>query len=259
MNPIKVWISDEDLADIYTSAYWNDIEKERSKQWWIADGEYEPCRRYLETSGLLEEYRLAENLIKESGLAGLTVVDLAAGTGWASALLTKLACVSSVVAVEISKHRLDSLFEHSFEMLGGEESKVTRCLGSFYDLKIAPETVDVVFMSQAFHHADRPFELLGQCDRVLKPGGLILLAGEHRISPAKLAARFLLFVSKNRRFPESFQEIFPTDPVLGDHYYRKSDYYFFFGAFGHEVRCIRTSEAKCIYMARKPNTKSTPT
>ncbi len=252
MRPIEAWLGEDELSQIYTSGYWNDIERERTKQWWIADGKYERCLSYLETSGLLAEYRVAEGLITGIGRAGLTVLDLAAGTGWASALLTKLPCVSSVMAVEISKHRLSELFEHSFKMLSGDESKVVRCLGSFYDLKVATGSVDIVFMSQAFHHADKPFELFQQCDRVLKPGGMVLLVGEHWISTAKLITRTLLFVARSGQLPESFQDIFPTDPILGDHYYRRSDYYFLLGAFGYDVGHVKTGGSKCIYVARKP-------
>lgn len=252
MRPIEAWLGDEELSQIYTAGYWNDIESERTKQWWIADGKYERCLSYLDTSGLLAEYRVAEGLITGTKRSGLTVLDLAAGTGWASALLTKLPCVDSVMAVEISKHRLAELFEHSFKMLGGDESKVVRCLGSFYDLKVAAGSVDVVFMSQAFHHADKPFELFHQCDRVLKPGGMVLLVGEHWISTAKLIARSVLFMARSGRLPESFQDIFPTDPVLGDHYYRRSDYYFLLGAFGYDVSHVKTGGSKCIYVVRKP-------
>lgn len=251
MRPIEAWLGEDELSQIYTSGYWNDIERERTKQWWIADGKYERCLSYLDTSRLLTEYRVAEGLITGMGLDGLTVLDLAAGTGWASALLTKLPCVSSVMAVEISKHRLAELFEHSFKMLGGDESKVVRCLGSFYDLKVATGSVDIVFMSQAFHHADRPFELFQQCDRVLNPGGMVLLIGEHWISTAKLIPRTIRFVARSGRLPESFQDIFPTDPILGDHYYRRSDYYFLLGAFGYGVSHVKTSGSKCIYVARK--------
>lgn len=251
MRSIEAWLDENELSQIYTAGYWNDIERERAKQWWIADGKYERCLSYLETSGLLAEYRVAEEVITGTGRDGLTVLDLAAGTGWASALLTKLSCVSSVVAVEISQHRLAELFEHSFKMLGGDENKVVRCLGSFYDLKIGAGSVDIVFMSQAFHHAERPFDLFHQCDRVLKPGGMVLLVGEHWISTTKLIARTLLFVARSGRLPESFQDVFPTDPILGDHYYRRSDYYFLLGAFGYEVRHIKTGRSKCIYMARK--------
>ncbi|MBE2205435.1 MAG: class I SAM-dependent methyltransferase [Chthoniobacterales bacterium] len=252
MKPIETWLSEGELAQIYTAGYWNDIERERTKHWWIADGKYERCLSYLETSGLLDEYRAAEGLITGSGKSGLTVLDLAAGTGWASALLTKLPCVSSVLAVEISKHRLAELFEHSFKMLAGDGDKVTRCLGSFYDLKVPSGAADIVFMSQAFHHADRPFDLFQQCDRALKPGGMALLVGEHWISTTKLIARALLFAARSRRLPESFQDIFPTDPILGDHYYRRSDYYFLLGAFGYDVSHVKTGGSKCIYVARKP-------
>jgi hypothetical protein len=63
MRPIESWISDVQLAAIYSSAYWNDIAVEQKKEWWIVDGNYQRCLHYLEESKLLPEYREAEKYI----------------------------------------------------------------------------------------------------------------------------------------------------------------------------------------------------
>ena len=93
MKEIESWISEENLAKIYTSNYWNDIEQEKKKEWWISDGNYDKCLEFLNNSGLLSEYYIAESEIKDyfkNSLEKIQVLDIAAGIGWTSALLSKL-------------------------------------------------------------------------------------------------------------------------------------------------------------------------
>lgn len=251
MRKIESWLSRDELAAIYSSRYWNDIELEKKKEWWINDGKYDRCLHYLSRTGLMQEYRSAEKLIVDAMHEDITVLDLAAGTGWTSALLSRMPQVSKVIAVEISEHRLSELFEHSYKMLDGDEEKTSRYLGSFYDIKLPDSSVDVVFMSQAFHHADRPFHLLQQCDRVLKPGGMLIVVGEHFITLQKQIAQIIKHFLHQRRIITSFDRLFPTDPLLGDHYYRTSDYYCMFAAFGYSVSHLKTGRSKCIYYAKK--------
>ena len=98
MQPITRWLSNEDLLSIYTAAYWNDLEEEKRKEWWIEDGNYEKCMNYLRESGLLTQYRQAEEHIAGyHSEAGITVADIAAGIGWVSALVSKLKNVREVL------------------------------------------------------------------------------------------------------------------------------------------------------------------
>ena len=55
LKKIKYWLSDAELSDIYTSDFWNNVDIEKNKSFWICDGNYSKCKRYLETSGLLEQ------------------------------------------------------------------------------------------------------------------------------------------------------------------------------------------------------------
>ena len=123
MRTIEKWLTDEELKSIYTSLYWNDIEEEKKKEWWIEDGDYEKCLNYLKTSKLLYEYKEAEKFVKDFKGKSLKIADLAAGIGWTSALLSKLPNIGEIHAVEISKHRLGSLFENSVRMFSEEEKK----------------------------------------------------------------------------------------------------------------------------------------
>jgi len=161
MRKIEIWLSDEELKSIYTSSYWNNIEEERKKEWWIEDGNYKKCLDYLDSSGLLYEYQQSEKFIKEYSGELIKVVDLAAGIGWTSVLLSKLSKVKEVHAVEISKHRLDSLFEHSVKMLKGDPNKIFRYLGSFYDLRFDDKSVDIIYSRHVLEkNSIHPFLLI---------------------------------------------------------------------------------------------------
>jgi SAM-dependent methyltransferase len=253
LSPVQRWLSDDELNVIYTSSYWNDIEAEKTKEWWIEDGSYERCRNYLEGSKLLLEYRQAELLVGEMPGRELQIADLAAGIGWTSALLSRLESVAAVHCVEISCHRLERLFPHSLAMFQGNGAKIRRYLGSFYELKLADGSIDAVFLSQAFHHADRPMKLISECDRILKPGGRIILVGEHWIRSGAVIRRFLTTLLRRRRFVTDFRSLFPPDPVFGDHYYRRSDYHLLFSTMGYRVRDQVAATGHLLYVADKGN------
>lgn len=251
LDPVQSWLSETQLREIYTAAYWNDIEEERRKEWWIEDGDYARCRNYLEHSGLMREYEQAEAFIRGVPRPGLRVADLAAGIGWTSALLSRVENVAEVSAVEISRHRLERLFPHSVAMLSGRSDKIRRYLGSFYELRLEARSMDVVYLSHAFHHADRPQQLLTECDRVLRPGGRIIVAGEHEIGPRTIARRFAAVLLRQRRVVTDFRRLFPPDSLLGDHYYRRSDYRLMFGALGYSLQHRVAPSGNGLYIADK--------
>jgi ubiquinone/menaquinone biosynthesis C-methylase UbiE len=252
MKAIESWLSEADLGSIYSAGYWNDIESEKKKPWWIEDGDYARCHDYLRDSKLMLEYQQSEGWIREMNRSALRVLDLAAGIGWTAALLSKLDCVDEVHAVEISVHRLERLFPHAVTMFEARADKIQRYLGSFYELKMPSASVDVVYLSQAFHHAERPLQLLVECDRVLKPGGRILLIGEPAVSAMQAARRFAGYTLRNRRLTFDFHRLFPTDRETGDHYYRRAEYFFMFQSLGYSVRQQKLGSGEYAYVADKP-------
>jgi SAM-dependent methyltransferase len=251
LSDVQVWLSDADLRSVYSSAYWNDVQEEQKKDFWIEDGNYDKCRRYLESTQLLAEYFQAERFIDDMGGDRLEIADLAAGIGWTSALLSKIARVATVHSVEISKHRLERLFPHCAAMFDAHTEKIRRYIGSFYDVKIRPESIDVVFLSHAFHHADKPMKLLVECDRILKPGGRIIVVGEPRIGAAAILLRFVSTLLRRRRYVPDFRRLFPPDALLGDHYYRHADYKTMFNAMGYESTHVVAPTGYVTYIADK--------
>jgi SAM-dependent methyltransferase len=238
LSPIVQWLDEQSLSSIYSSQYWNDLAAERSKEWWIADGSeaaFARLRSYLEESGLMDGYRIAEQFVAQIPAQGLALADLAAGIGWTSSLLSRLPNVGSVYAVELSQHRLELLFPQAVRMFQGEPAKLKRNLGSFYDLSFAEASMDVVVISSAFHHAASPLRLLTEIDRVLKPGGKLILIGENFVGATQIVLKVINRLVMERRLCSNFYELFPPDDASGDHYYRVSDYYLFLQMLGYKV------------------------
>lgn len=167
MKEIEFWIEKDEINKLYTSSYWNDVEEEKNKAWWIDDPSDKKVEKYLLRSGLKEEFDLA---LKKTNAKG-KVLDLAAGVCWTSALLSQNNLIDEIDAVEFSYHRIDYLAPKVIESLGGKQEKINRILGSFYKINRNDEYYDTIVLSQAYHHAEYPLKLFHECDRVLRGGG----------------------------------------------------------------------------------------
>jgi ubiquinone/menaquinone biosynthesis C-methylase UbiE len=158
-----------------------------------------------------------------------------------------------VHAVEISHHRLELLFPQAVRLFKGEAAKLNRNLGSFYNLQFPNVSMDIVFLSSAFHHASNPVRLLTEIDRVLKPGGALILIGEVFIGRKHILRRMLKKLLLERKYCTNFNELFPPDQVLGDHYYRVGDYHKFFQMVDYKVvKYSVQNNQTCMFIAEKP-------
>ncbi|MDB4706134.1 class I SAM-dependent methyltransferase [Verrucomicrobia bacterium] len=252
MKPITYWLTAEELQGIYTADYWNNLDEEKRKATWIEDGDYGKCFSHLKSKGLWSEYHLAQNYIENHKGNDFVVADLAAGIGWGSALMSKLSKVKEIHAVEISKHRIERLFPECVKMLEGDSAKISRYVGSFYNLDFESHRFDIVYLSCAFHHAQNPFALLTEVDRVLKPGGRVILVGEQYMGAWRRIRRFVSHFMKNKSLTFNFRKLFPADDLLGDHYYRICDYYFMFETLKYTTIHSFDGRSNVVYIADKP-------
>jgi len=140
------------MQEDYSATYWNNVEEEKAKEWWVNDPTDPKLKQYLIRSGLLAQFTFMAAILEKftmnrgsSHQSKISVLDVASGSGWASSLLSKFEFVERVMAVEFSLHRLGFVFENTVANLGGHEDKIDRYLGSFYDLKLPDRSVDVVF------------------------------------------------------------------------------------------------------------------
>jgi SAM-dependent methyltransferase len=232
LQEIECWESAQELANSYTYDYWNDIEEEKKKEWYVQSDEDTRVAEYLHSSGLLEEFGIAAKALGADGMEG-TVLDVAAGVCWTSALLSKYN-FKQIEALDFSKHRLE-IAPQVCRIMDADLNKIRRIFGSFYNIKRDDAYYDLIFVSQAFHHADNPIRLLAEMDRALRKGGKICLIGEHLISTFQTFKSMTRFALKNKKISFNSHELFARDDLLGDHYYKLDDYYFMFQSCGYKV------------------------
>ena len=245
------------------AGYWNDEAAERAKAWHIDEKGFAPMEVHLEVSGLL---RQLDQSLQVADAAGLKIAgqgaDLACGTAWASAHLLRTAPIERMYCVEYSEHRLLKMAPALLAHYKIAPKKIVLCLGSFYELKLPDRSLDFVLLSEALHHADDPARLLAELKRILKPHAAVLVIGEHDLGgPWRLrvrnAARFVA-----ARFPEAVQhrffgrivsaepifapikDLLRPDPVAGDHYYLRQDYFSMFSEAGFEARRFTTKGSR---------------
>ncbi len=259
---LENWFDDVDLhkEEAYRD-YWNDEEAEREKDWDVANRGFQAMENHVLRTGLAEDLRRSLEELESrfhkhpTGIA----LDLACGTCWAVPVLLKLHGITKLYCVEYSRHRLLKVGTLVLRHYGVDLSKVVLAMGSFYRLRLRDNEAGFVLMSQAFHHADRPLELLRELKRVLRPGGCAVIIGEHRVRLARTYVRHVVkrFVGM---FPRSAQiglfgrafspETFPlpheTDPLKGDHYYRTREYRQMFDEVGFQWARVSSSNAECL-------------
>jgi ubiquinone/menaquinone biosynthesis C-methylase UbiE len=110
--------------------------------------------------------------------AGATVLDLGCGGGWLSAMLSAKPQAGRIIAWDSSPALLRDVVPEMVELVGGDGDRIECVCGDFVPLLLDDGSVDVVVMSSAFHHAERPEALLDELARVLAPGGTVILLNE---------------------------------------------------------------------------------
>jgi SAM-dependent methyltransferase len=107
-----------------------------------------------------------------------TVVELGAGSCWASAAVACFPDVERVVAVEFSKRRLTEIAPAAIAILSAPSEKIERRLADFYAHGLPDNTADLVLMDAAFHHAADPARMGRVLFDLTKPGGAVMLMRE---------------------------------------------------------------------------------
>ena len=104
---------------------------------------------------------------------GMTVADVGAGTGiYAPVFSRAVGGSGKVYAVDISKPLL-AFIEKSMKEAG--ITNVTTVLGSDKSINLPPNSLDVVFTSDVYHHFEYPDVILADIRRVLKDGGQFIV------------------------------------------------------------------------------------
>lgn len=160
-------------------------------------------------------------------LAG-TVVEIGAGTGWCSAVLSKRESIQRVYALDYDPVSVNELMPRAFTAFEANEEKITRVLGSYNEMKLDNGSVDCVVSIGALHHSENLLSSLSESYRVLRPGG-ILIASEpcypNSMSIGEQLQRENEIVDQSKAkklYGKDSSEIKAIDN--SDHFYRLAEY-----------------------------------
>ncbi len=109
------------------------------------------------------------------------IADIGAGTGYFSFRMARRVPEGTVYAVDIQQEMLDLIALRQAE---GEASNVTPVLGTIRDPGLAPESVDLILLVDAYHEFSHPWEMGQAMARALRPGGYLILVEYRAEDPA---------------------------------------------------------------------------
>jgi ArsR family transcriptional regulator len=112
----------------------------------------------------------------------MVIADLGAGEGAFSLLLSQRA--KKVIAVDTSANMIEVAREQAHRH--GIKNVEYR-LGDMEEVPIEPASVDLAFFSQSLHHALHPEHALSEANRILRPGGRVIILDllKHRFEEAR--------------------------------------------------------------------------
>lgn len=114
-----------------------------------------------------------------------TVADIGAGTGYFSFRMAERVPQGKVFAVDIQQEMLDIIESRKAQ---GFPQNVEPVLGTERDPSLAPGSIDLMLLVDAYHEFSWPREMGEAMARALKPGGRLVLVeyrGEDRSVPIK--------------------------------------------------------------------------
>ena len=163
--------------------YWSDIEIEKKKPFWIENVDDQKMLDFLRKTTNLEK-GFADSLIFAAKLGRLKgrVLDIGAGVGWTSALLSKEPSITEIEAVDVSEHRLNEIAPIVFKQLEGDWNKFSPIIGEFASMDFAENSYDVAVFCQSLYMFDRIDQILKRIYSLLKDDGILIIACE-RITP----------------------------------------------------------------------------
>lgn len=215
---------------VSSQAYWNDIEIEKTKPYWVEDPSDTKLLRFLREETNLERC-LRDALGFAAGLRPLSgrVLDVGAGVAWSSAMLSVIEGVREVVATDLSSHRLLRVAPIVFKQMGGVGEKFVSVVDDFRRKAWGPASFDMVLFVQSLYMFPDLKETLGHAHRLLVSGGLVVVACE-RIVPDHSPFSFGYYRTRLRRLFRGRAD------VSGNHGYVDREYREAIQAAGFDYR-----------------------
>lgn len=127
-----------------------------------------------------EVYAAREQVLKACNIQpGFRIADVGAGTGFYSRLFAQMVGKQGwVYSVDISPVFLGHINQKAWEQGIGNQTSV---LCSERSIRLPPESVDLVFICDTYHHFEFPQSTLASIHKALKPGGTLVLIDFERI------------------------------------------------------------------------------
>lgn len=123
-----------------------------------------------------EEREMEENttqLLKNLSVKpGMVVADIGAGSGYHSALLSKMAGNGKVFAVDVEPEMIAYLNERIKQE---KLSRIVPVLSTEKNVALPENTVDIILLVDVYHEFSFPYEMALSMRSALKPGGKLVL------------------------------------------------------------------------------------
>ena len=162
------------------------MEKTAKEKYWSRFPDtYDKNQEYVVGKDFLDEIKRKLNKLPELG----KTVELACGTGvFTQSIISK---TTHLVATDLS----DELLEIASKRLVNNSNVMIQkenCMATSF----ASGEFDCVFMANLIHVVEKPAQVLQECHRILKKGGMLIVVsytntGMHLLEKIKLGIRFL--------------------------------------------------------------------
>jgi len=127
-----------------------------------------------------EVYDQRHRIVEATGVkAGMTVADIGAGTGLFTRLFSEQVGTSGkVYAVDISKVFIDNILRLSRAQ---GQVNVQGVVNASTDVQLPPQSIDIAFICNTYHHFEKPVSMMRSIRRALKPGGQVVVVDFRKI------------------------------------------------------------------------------
>ncbi len=123
-----------------------------------------------------QEREMEENtsqLLKNLGIkSGMLIADIGAGSGYHSALLSKMVGTGKVFAVDVEPEMIGYLNERIKQE---KLSRIVPVLSTEQKVSLPENTVDIMLLVDVYHEFSYPYEMALSMRSALKPGGKLVL------------------------------------------------------------------------------------
>jgi ubiquinone/menaquinone biosynthesis C-methylase UbiE len=103
------------------------------------------------------------------------VIDVAAGTCWATAILSQVERVADVVALDLSRTFLTTVGDRIIDYFSGKRDKIRFAVSTFNAIPFEDGYFDCAFFIATLHHSQTPMRTLSEIRRVLTTEGTLFL------------------------------------------------------------------------------------